>query len=192
MSKHKLVVFLGGAATGKSTLKRILEENGFIRVISHTTREMMHREIPGINYHFINDIIFEIYSREKHLIEETVYNGYRYGIAKHDINLNKGNHVATLDKVGLKKIKEYLGEENVISILIKSDEKEVYKRMQRRSDSITEKGIKERLKYDSVMLEGIEKEVDYIVYNEDNSLKHLMQEISKILLDEKIIKNEIE
>lgn len=85
-----LIVFAGEAASGKDyILNQCLEEFGWRKVISHTTRPIRDGEIDGRDYHFISDTEFFKYEENRALIETTSYKTtdtvWHYGFHKDSI-----------------------------------------------------------------------------------------------------------
>lgn len=77
MDKYKVVLIVGPSGSGKDTLAKGICENNpkFNYVITATTRPMRENEINGKNYHFLTELEFE----RENFVEETVFNGWRYG-----------------------------------------------------------------------------------------------------------------
>jgi guanylate kinase len=86
----KCVVLAGGMASGKTTLAKALEQRGFRRIVTYTTRTIRDGEQDGIDYNFISENKFQYLYDTGFFAEVMVYNakfGYcRYGSAKEDYN----------------------------------------------------------------------------------------------------------
>jgi guanylate kinase len=84
----KCVVIVGPTASGKTSLARYLEMNGFRRIVTYTTRPPRKGEINGIDYHFISLEVFDQKEADNFFAETTDYHeafGYcKYGSAKRD------------------------------------------------------------------------------------------------------------
>ena len=180
---NKLILILGSSGTGKSTIEKIVSDRlGYKRVISHTTRPMRQGEVAGETYHFINDVVFEIYKAQGSFLETTKYNNWNYGIIKHDIDLIRSDYIAVVEPDGYKQIVDNLGAENIVSILIKVDNKTKLLRALNREEAPNCKEVCRRFLADLELFEGIEDKVDFIVDNNGN-LNDTFEEISYILGD---------
>lgn len=48
-----MLVLVGKTCSGKSTVAKILEDKGYRRIVTYTTRPKRAGEIDGTDYHFI-------------------------------------------------------------------------------------------------------------------------------------------
>lgn len=153
MKKPHVLAIVGPSGSGKTALEKALENMGYIRSISMTTREMRDGEENGVSYHFINkddfktDMLFEYYQNEK--------TGHFYGTPKAPVldAYNSGKSVVMiLEKVGVQKMRPLLDalgvDYKVLFINLpgktEADKKAVaVERMHARGD--TEESIQERL-----------------------------------------------
>lgn len=79
-----MILLIGKSATGKSTVELLLQQNGWKRVVSYTSRHKRPYEEQGREYHFVDCKTFENLKRQGHFAETTIYNGNYYGAAKED------------------------------------------------------------------------------------------------------------
>ena len=80
-----IYLIVGASGSGKSTIGKILEEQGIPQLVSFTTRQKRKGEIDGQDYHFITQEKFEALS-EKSIAEKTEYNGNYYGLTKREVS----------------------------------------------------------------------------------------------------------
>jgi guanylate kinase len=100
----KCVVIAGGIASGKTTLARELEERGFRRIVTYTTRPKRQGEVDGVDYHFIDSLDFSKKMSTGFFAEATVYRtvfgDWFYGSAKKDYK-SLDNTVIVLNPQGV-------------------------------------------------------------------------------------------
>lgn len=83
--KNVLFTLTGPSGSGKSTLERKLKEQGFVPLISTTTRPIRAGETDGLSYHFVTDERFDELLASDALVENVEYNGYKYGMSKAEV-----------------------------------------------------------------------------------------------------------
>lgn len=172
-----MILIVGASASGKSTIEHQLFLHGYDKIISYTTRPQRPHEVQHKEYHFISDDDFKRKSDNKFFAEWTKYNGWYYGCAVEDLQLNS---LIVIDPFGHRQLRK-LAEKNdisVISFLIEADEKTRLKRMVDRGDNLME--IFRRIFSDQGVFQGIENEIDYII-NNDNDLSFAIIKILDIL-----------
>ena len=86
-----IYLIVGASGSGKSTIGKILEEQGIPQLVSFTTRQKRKGEIDGQDYHFITQEKLEALS-EKSIAEMTEYNGNYYGLTKREISDKLDEH----------------------------------------------------------------------------------------------------
>lgn len=105
----KTVVLVGRMCSGKTTLAKALEEKGFKRIITYTTRPMRDGEVDGVDYHFIGSDEFKRLYNTGFFAETTIYkdsSGYlRYGSCKYDYSI-KNDTVIILNPQGVISLRE--------------------------------------------------------------------------------------
>ena len=153
-----LICVLGHSGSGKSAVEKGLEEVGFNRIISYTTREPRGREENGVDYNFVSREDFLSLLDKGILMEHAEYRGNLYGAPKPVGGLN---HVIVVEAKGYETIREMYGDQ-VIGVYIDVDEETIRNRIINRSDtSIEEANI--RVEEDKNVFANIKDKVDIIV-----------------------------
>lgn len=171
-----MIVLVGESASGKSSIERYLVENyGYKKVISYTTRQPREGEVDGIDYHFIDKSQFRRLKEQGFFAETAVYNGWYYGTLKKDCTDDK---VAVLTPHGLRQISKIKGI-NVTSFYINVPRRDRLIKILQRGDNI-EESYRRNLS-DVGQFDGIEDEVDFVIHN--NGYKKSIEEMAKEVLD---------
>ena len=151
-----IVAILGKSGSGKSTLEKALENMGFNRMISYTTRNIRDGEVNHREYHFINRDQFNKLIDSDILIEHAEYNGNLYGAGK---PIGNTKNVIVVEPNGLSKFKELYGNQ-VVSAYIKVPQNIIDERLDIRNNT---PDIESRREADRVKFEGIEDKVDIVL-----------------------------
>ena len=105
----KCIILVGQTCSGKTTLIKEIENRGFKRVVTYTTRPKRPGEIDGVHYHFIHLDEFTEKVKQGFFAEYTSYNasfGFcMYGSAKEDYNSIE-NTVIILNPEGVMSVNE--------------------------------------------------------------------------------------
>lgn len=169
---------MGRSNSGKSTVEKALEQMGFKRSISYTTREPRVRngvmEKDGDNYRFVSKGKFMSLVDSDKMIEYTEYDGNLYGTPR---PYGSKRYVAVVELNGYKKLKEIYGEQ-VTGFYLKCDEDIAIERASKRDGS--EEFVHNRHKSDEVMLEEMEKLAD-IVIDSNQDRNKMIADILKYL-----------
>lgn len=169
-----MIVLVGESASGKSSIERYLMDNyGYKKIVSYTTRSPRLGEVDGIDYHFISVEEFERLKESDFFAETAVYNDWNYGTAKEDCTDDK---VAVLTPHGLRQISKIDGI-NVTSFYINVPRRDRLIKILQRGDNIEE--AYRRSLSDVGQFDGIEDEVDYIIHNDgyEKSIAKMAQEV---------------
>jgi guanylate kinase len=83
LNKGKIAI-VGPAATGKDHLRKRFQDRGFTFGISCTTRPPRDGEKDGRDYYFISDEQFQQFIDDDQFVEWQEFNGWKYGMTKHD------------------------------------------------------------------------------------------------------------
>lgn len=71
---RKITIIVGRAATGKTSLEKLLEEkHGFLSLISHTTRPQRDGEEYGVDYYFTDIEHMEDMINGERVLEQISY-----------------------------------------------------------------------------------------------------------------------
>ena len=176
-----IVVLLGKSCSGKDTLARQLEKQGFSFVVSTTSRPMREVESQGNPYHFVTDSEFEWLIENDFLIEHREYNTlvdgipatWYYGVEKSAIDPEK-DYVVVLDMVGLRGFKEAKFD-NIVSVYIKADDELRRSRCINRGDFNLQEWHR-RLEDDSIVFSNSEvnANIDFVIDSNDESLQSVL------------------
>lgn len=167
---------MGESASGKSSIEKYLVDNyGYNKIVSYTTRQPRQGEVDGVDYHFIDKSKFRRLKEQGFFAETAVYNEWYYGIAKRDCANDK---VAVLTPHGLRQVSK-IKDINVISFYINVPRRDRLIKILQRGDNIEE--AYRRSLSDVGQFDGIEDEVDFVVYN--NGYGRSIEEMSKEVLN---------
>lgn len=170
-----MIVLVGESASGKSSIERYLVDNcGYNKVVSYTTRQPREGEVDGVDYHFITVERFEYLSEQGFFAESAIYNNWHYGIAKEDCTDDK---VAVLTPHGLRQVSKIDGV-NITSFYINVPRRDRLIKILQRGDDIEESY--RRNVSDVGQFDGIEDEVNYVINN--NGYSKSVAEMSKEIM----------
>lgn len=174
-----MIVLVGESASGKSTIEKALVDNyGFQKIISYTTRPPRQGEVDGIDYHFISKEKFQELQSKNFFAEVGNYRGWYYGSSVEDCK--KDGMVVVLTPHGFRQMKKY---ENldIISFYINIPRRDRMIKILQRGDDIEE--CHRRSVSDIGMFDGIEDEVNFIIHNEgyEKSADNIADEIMSFL-----------
>lgn len=123
MTIHNLVILIGPAASGKTTLAEYMELNGFNKIVTSTTRTKRVGEVDGVQYHFATIAEFQSWVRAGKLIEYNQYCGNYYGVNGetflteiYSATANGKSSVLITDIHGVSKVKTWLWENNITNV----------------------------------------------------------------------------
>lgn len=116
-----MVILMGKAASGKDTLQKELEKQGFERVVTITTRKPREGEQDGVDYHFLSRKEFESLMSYDGFVEHTNFNGTYYGCPKSSINFEK-NQCIILEPDGAQKFIDTFGRDKLFIVELQLDE----------------------------------------------------------------------
>lgn len=171
-----MIVLVGESASGKSSIEKYLVDNyGYKKIVSYTTRPPRNGEVDGVDYHFISVEQFESLKEQDFFAEMATYRGWYYGTAKEDCTNDK---VAVLTPHGLRQISK-IKNINVISFYINVPRRDRLIKILQRGDDIEE--AYRRSLSDVGQFDGIKDEVNYVIDNigYSKSVKKMTEEVVK-------------
>ena len=169
-----MVVLVGESASGKSSIERYLVNNhGYSKVVSYTTRQPRDGEVDGVDYHFISNEQFLKLEEQGFFAETAVYNGWYYGTAKKDCTDDK---IAVLTPHGMRQLKK-IKDIKIISFYINVPRRDRLIKILQRGDDIEE--AYRRSLSDVGQFDGIKDEVDFIIDNNgyEKSIMEMAEEV---------------
>lgn len=186
-----IIVLLGASGSGKSTIENELAtHHGFEKIISYTTRKIRDREINGKDYFFTDNNTFKNMINSNVFAEYDEYSqGRLYGTLKSDYL--DGNKVVVLTPNGLRQLKQNCPQENIFSVLVNANLGTRVKRYINRCgvDNFTyddKNEIAARVERDFGMFLGLEREVNFIV--ENNEERDIADVTKEILINQTYLK----
>lgn len=174
---YLIFCLVGQSASGKSTIERNLEEMGFPRIISYTTRPPRKGETQGVAYHFIDYQTFHELKDEGFFAETAQYRDWWYGLSLDGLDYQENVYIVVVTVHGYEELLKIVGKENITAIHIKVDERERMIRQLERGDEVDE--VIRRIYTDRNDFAGVEEISDYIVTNE--SVPQAINDIVKII-----------
>lgn len=170
-----MIVLVGESASGKSSIERNLVDNyGYKKVVSYTTRQPRQGEVDGIDYHYISESQFSNLQKEEFFAEIGEYNGWHYGTAKNDCTSDK---VAVVTPHGLRQLKK-IPNLDIRTFYINVPRRDRLIKILQRGDNIEE--AYRRSLSDVGQFDGIADEVDYIIDNK-NYTKNIDEMTKEVL-----------
>lgn len=155
-----MIVLVGESASGKSSVEKYFVENyGYKKIVSYTTRKPRNGEIDGVDYYFVTEEKFLELQENGFFAESAAYNGWHYGTAKEDCTDDK---IAVLTPHGLRQLSKIDGI-NVLSFYISVPRRDRLIKILQRGDNIEE--AYRRSLSDVGQFDGIEDEVDSVIEN---------------------------
>lgn len=169
-----MIVVAGPSGVGKSTIVKKMEERGFKRVVTYTTRPKRENEIEDVDYHYISQEEYDRMSRNKEFVEEANYRGWYYGMSKASCT-DDMNTVVILTPSGFRKVLK--AGFKVISFYFKIDRVSRFFKIVDRGDNFDE--AYRRNVSDEGMFSEFEHEVDCVIENDGYKLseEEVLQEI---------------
>ena len=179
----KLVCLMGMSNSGKTSVEKTLEQMGFKRSISYTTREPQVRngklEENGVEYIFVSRQKFNQLVEEDKIIEHEEYNGNLYGTPR---PYGAKKFVAVVCVGGYKALKSIYGEQ-VLGVYLKCSADIAEQRGSQRDGS--SELFRNRKNIDDSLLKEMEESAD-VVIDSNQDLNKVIADILKILRDRNI------
>lgn len=164
-----ILVICGKSASGKDTVaKKLVEEYGYKRIVTYTTRPPRAGEIPEETYHYIMDQDFQEKINVGFFAEWRAYNTisgtWYYGSAKEDYECD-GKNVIILTPSGYREARDKINGK-IRCIYLYADIETILSRLSNRNDKNDD--IRRRVESDNRDFAGFESAADKIIYNEWN------------------------
>lgn len=174
-----MIVLVGKTASGKTSIRNELVTKGYKSLVTCTTRPMRPGEVDGVDYHFISESKFKRMIKNNEFVEYTSYkvadgSEWYYGTPVKDL---KPDEIVILSPSGVKKFRE-LGVECTV-FYINVGKTVIENRLKLRGDKPDES--KRRILADMMDFNGIEKYVDYIIYNQECTPEEAAEKIIKLM-----------
>ena len=194
---HKIYALLGGACTGKDTVRRMLltKHEDLIEATSHTTRPMRATE-NGSEYYFIDVDEFRNMYEAGEFVETRTYEVigdkpgemetwyYGYSVEEIDKKLAQGNILMIVDLQGFKEFKE-IYEDRCVGIYLDVD-RDLRVRRYLERDRITYKNVAECIRRidddDNRAFNGYAEYVDHVITTFNS--EYTTRKIEKIIYGE--------
>lgn len=105
-----LITLTGPTCSGKSTLEKTLVNNfGWSKIVSFTTRQMRHGEVDGQDYYFLKEC-----PPDDQLVDKVDFNGNFYGILKSEVSRAETEiKVVVVEPHGVEQLTEYCQKNNI-------------------------------------------------------------------------------
>lgn len=145
----RMLILVGPSGVGKSTLERMLEERGYTRAVSYTTRQRREGEENGVHYHFVTRAEMEEMRDKGDLLECAEYGGNLYGMHS---RYAKDGVVCVVEVGGMQQILSKVDDVRVVYITVDEEERE--RRMLKRGGMKIE-DIRERIRIDREVFKGV-------------------------------------
>lgn len=181
-----MIVLVGESASGKSSIEKNMVDNyGYSKIVSYTTRKPRDNEVDGIDYNFITKSEFRRLKEQDFFAETGCYNGWYYGTAKKDCTDDK---IAVLTPHGLRQLNKNK-DIHITSFYINVPRRDRLIKILQRGDNI-EEAYRRNLS-DVGMFDGIKDEVDYTInnYGYKKNIHTMTNEILNIIDIIKLLKN---
>ncbi len=167
-TNNRIVVIEGPSGAGKDTIIKTLMQRypkRFGKLVSVATRAMRPHESEGNPYHFVSNEEFDRMVETGDIFEHTVRHGEKRGMSeRYILELFSANKIPLkdCDIVGVRALKSRF--ENVTTIFITADKKEIERRLIGRGDK-PEDIVRRLQDYDKCILDA--QYYDYVLVNED-------------------------
>jgi guanylate kinase len=124
-----ITILVGMSASGKDTIARELKQDGFIPLLSCTTRPMREGEREGVDYHFLSTEEFLRRKAEGKFLEFRAYDVFEngqpskwyYATPKEELDPAK-DYIRIVDPDGCKALLEHYGRENCFVVNVIADD----------------------------------------------------------------------
>lgn len=122
--RKTIVTLTGPSCSGKTTLEGLLKAEGFVSLISTTTRAPREGEVDGQNYYFVDDSQFKRLVAQEAFIENVRFGSHHYGLMSIEANnaLSRGKDVVLVcEPEGLRQIAAWSKKHGVYHVAVYVD-----------------------------------------------------------------------
>lgn len=171
-----MLVLVGASASGKTDIAKILiDEYGFKKMITTTSRKPRKGEVNGVDYNFISKKVFENRMKKNRFLETVCYNDNYYGTPKKGATKEK---VLIVEPDGANSIYDHEIKDTVI-ILLETEEETRKERMLERGDNLIE--TIDRLEKDKEHFNKSNlRHIDFIVNTTEGTQLELAEKIYEL------------
>lgn len=188
-----MIVLIGKTASGKDTiLRKLVDEYGYHKLVTYTTRPMRKKEKQDIDYHFISekDFLKKVDSGffleyRKYITDDGVW---YYGSAVSDYKKADEKTIVILTPSGLDCLKILLNRNgidinNITSLYIYANDNTIKERLKKRGDKLKESD--RRISTDRRDFSNATNIVDRIFYNnKSNNIDDVTKSIHEYINNE--------
>lgn len=178
--RKTILCLIGPSGSGKTYIGSLLKNEGYQEIVSLTTRQKRNGEKEGVDYYFVEPIVFF----NVKMIEKNYYSGQWYGTSVKEI-LDKGKKGNLLYQVttysGYEALKAAFGKEmNVYSIYIQASQEKREERMSIRGDSLS--NIQQRISVDTKKWAEERAKCDFVLNNnEDFTIEQILSQVRNFI-----------
>ncbi len=182
-----MLVLSSPSGAGKTTLSRLLlqRDPALMMSVSCTTRPKRPGETPGVDYHFVDEDVFERMIAQGDMLEHAKVFGNRYGTPRHPVEaaLTAGRDVLfDIDWQGTQQLKQAAREDLVSVFVLPPSLAELESRLRSRAQDSAEVVARRMAKASDEMSHW--PEYDYIIVNRE--IEDSVASIQAILIAERL------
>ena len=157
-----MLILIGASASGKTEIAKILiNDFGFHKMVTTTTRRKRKNEVNHVDYHFVTENKFLKMKEKNQFLETVQYNNNFYGTPKEGATIDK---VLIVEPEGANEIYKQ-GIKDTVFVLLETDEETRKNRMLSRGDNLIQ--VLDRLHRDDEYFD--EKNITHIDYKINTS-----------------------
>lgn len=165
-----MLVLSSPSGAGKTTMSRLLldRDSNLIMSVSCTTRPERPGEMPGVDYHFVDDAVFDGMISQGDMLEHARVFGHRYGTPRRPVEaaLSTGRDVLfDIDWQGTQQLKHAASEDLVSVFVLPPSWDELERRLRSRAQDSAEVVARRMAKASDEMSHW--PEYDYIIVNRE-------------------------
>ena len=143
-----VLVIMGKSGSGKDTTGKLLEDNGYTRIVTHTSRPMRTGEQDGVSYIFHTQEEFDSLRSKGYFAESRDYDAQfghcSYGTSKESLLCSKPSYLIVTPS-GYEALLAS-GAENLIPIYIKASDDLLRTRLEKRLENEVDENVKKTLR----------------------------------------------